>query len=266
MQRQQRAVEALTSLRGVIPINLQWTDDVYDRPEMETIATLRRDSKQVTTLPGPRKPIVPELFDALADVAAARGCRYFGFINADIVVLQAAVEMIVNGGKDAYAFSRRDFDPDTGADRDLVPNGLDLFAFDVTWWRANRQRFRSYILSEWCYDCVIGALLMCYGDGLILNREGEIRHPMHGHSGGSRLAVYNAYLAALDAPYFSLWVKYRAQLDDLRARGGSEAEELALQGDAFNYRPSLADAVWHAGRCVKARWMYRRRKSRPPTT
>ena len=262
MRRQERAITALAALRDVIPINLQWTDAAYERPEVETVATLRRDSSQVTTLPGRRRPIMPEMFDALADVAAARDCRYFGLLNADIVVLQAAVETIVRGGKDGYVFSRMDFDPSTGADRQMVLDGLDLFAFDVAWWRAQRRRFRPYILGEWCGDNVIAALLMCYGDGLILNREGEIRHAAHAHAVGSAQGLYNHYLAALDAPYFSLWVKYRWHLDEARARGASAAEELVLQRAAFNWRPSLADTVWHAARSVKARWVFRRRESR----
>src|SRR5262249_31768725 len=153
-------------------------------------------------------------FDALAAAAARAGARYFGFLNADIVVSQAAIDVIAGEPRDAYAFSRLDVEPVTGRPLALALNGLDLFVFDVAWWRRHRQRFRAYILAEWFYDCVFGALMVCHGSGLILNRRGEIRHEAHPQGAPAGLAHYNGYLAALDAPYFSLWVRYRHRLDE----------------------------------------------------
>src|SRR5881409_3742644 len=122
MRRQQAAIDAVTSLAGVTPINLQRRDEVCERAEMETVAVLRHDSRSVLGLPVRRKPIVRELFDALADVAAARGCRSFAFYNADIVISQAAVDTIAHGGKQTYAFSRMDVDAESRRDLGLVPN------------------------------------------------------------------------------------------------------------------------------------------------
>jgi hypothetical protein len=101
--------------------------------------------------------------------------------------------------------------------------------------------------------------MACHGDGLILNREGEIRHEAHPQALSGPLAHYNGYLAALDAPYFSLWVRYRRRLDELRERGASEADERALQREIFVWRPSWPAMLVHAGRQVRARWRYRRR-------
>ena len=171
MRRQDQVIEALLRLRGVDLVNLQWIDEPYDRPEIETLAVLRRDSRSIAQLPVRRKPIMPELFDALAAAAAARGARYFGFLNADILVAQAAIDVITREQRDAYAFSRLEVEPGTGEPLGLVLNGLDLFVFDVSWWRRERHRFRPYILAEWFYDCVFGALIACHGNGLILNRD-----------------------------------------------------------------------------------------------
>jgi hypothetical protein len=261
MRRQQQALDALGRLRGVIPINVQWVDEVHERTGVETIATLTQDSRTVTGLPAGRKPIMPELFDALASVAVARGVRYFGFFNADIVILQAAIDAVLRGGKEAYAFSRMDVDPESGREVGLVPNGLDLFVFSVEFWRRERARFRPYILGEWFYDCVFGALIVCHGHGEILNREGEIRHEAHPHAPQGGLSVYNGYLAALDAEYFSMWVRYRARLDALRARGASADEQLALQREVFVRRRSVASAVVQAGRSAKAFLHYRRKRA-----
>jgi hypothetical protein len=258
MRRQQAAIDAVTALKGAVPVNVQWIDEVCARKEMETMAVLRHDSRAVTGLPLRRKPIMTEVFDALAGAAAERGCRYFAFYNADIVITQAAIDAIAGGGRQSYAFSRMDFDGESRRDLGLVPNGIDLFAFDAGWWRAERHRFRDYILGEWFCDPVYAALMVRYGDGVILNRRGEIRHEAHEHRPPSGAAAeYNGYLAALDSPYFSMWARYRARLDELRSAGASEADELALQREAFARPMTVGAAAYHAGRCIRAFLRYR---------
>ena len=83
---------------------------------------------------------------------------------------------------------------------------------------------------------------------------------------GSALQMYNGYLAALDAPYFSLWVKYRAAQDAAVARGASAAEELALQRTLFVWRPTIVDAARHVARYIKARWVFYQKESRWPSS
>jgi len=258
MARQTRAVEALVALRNVIPLNVQWADAPYEWSGLETIAVLRQDSATVTGLPmRRRKPIMPELFDALADAAAARGCPAFGFLNADIIVSQAAVDLVARENNDGCMFSRMDVDAATGADRGIMLNGLDLFVFAVAWWRRERRRFRPYILGEWFYDPVFAAILMSHGRGTIANRNGDIRHAMHQHAPHGPLSHYNGYLAAIDAAYFSLWAQYRSRLDALRARDASAEEERALQRDVFRWQPSLVKRAVQAGRSAKAWLRYR---------
>jgi len=259
MRRQDEAADALVQLRGARAVNVQWVDEACERPGFETLRVLRQDSRSITGLPVRRKPIMPELFDALAAAAARQGSRYFGFLNADIIVSQAAIDIVMREGRDAYAFSRLDIEPGTGRGIGLVLDGLDLFVFDASWWRRHRRRFRPYILAEWFYDCVFGALIACHGNGLILNRDGEIRHEAHPQPPPGGLAHYNGFLAALDAPYFSLWVQYRDRLERLRTAGASEADERALQREVFVWKPSYASTVRHLGRQLRARWRYRRR-------
>src|SRR5216110_2736024 len=107
-RRQQRARDALVALAGVHRVNLQFTDEAY-RPEgFETRAVLRADSRTVTGGGRVRKPIVREMFEALAAAAAANGDRYFAYLNADIEVSPAAIARIVDGRRDGYAFCRMD--------------------------------------------------------------------------------------------------------------------------------------------------------------
>ena len=262
MRRQQQAAEALVALRDVAAVNLQWRpgagDDVCECPGVETLAVLTQEARRVSGLPGRCKPIVPEMLDALADAAAARGIRYFALFNGDIAVTERAIDRILSDGRQTYAFSRMNLD-ERGRTIGLTLQGIDMLAYDVEWWRANRARFRPYILGEPCFDVVFTAIMMCHGDGIICNRDGEIRHEDHANHPFGPHADYNHYLAALDAPYFSLWVKYWYALVRARERGASEAEEQALLRTSFVWRPTVAAALWHAGRCARARWRYRRR-------
>jgi hypothetical protein len=263
-RRQSRALDALQSLSGVIAIDLQWHDMPSERPKIRTVAALRRDSTTVTGRAGRVKPIASDVLDALAAIAEREGCRYFAYVNSDIIVTPAAVALVIGGGHQAYAFSRMDYDS-TGRDLGLILTGFDAFAFDVAWWRANRHRFRPYILGEPCWDNVYASLLMCHGKGMLVNREGAIRHEMHPTAWGQGVfSEYNGFLAVLDARYFTLWATYHAKLVDARARHASDAEELAIAASVFVWRRSPALALRQAVRNVRAHMQYRRRRARWP--
>jgi hypothetical protein len=264
-RRQANSARSMIALDGVELVNVQWRDEAVDCNGFETLRVLALDQRGTAHAPGPRKPVISEVFDALATEAARRGCRYFAFVNNDITVLPAAVDAVVQSGRETYVFSRMDFHRDTGQDAGIVIGGLDLFAMDVRWWSRHRARFRPYILGEWFYDCVFAAILMTYGDGLVFNRHGEIRHEIHKTNpqmtGPS--ARFNGYLAALDSRLFSLWVDYYRHILDARARGASEAEELAFIKSDFVWRPSALQAAKHALRCVRSRWRYTRMIGQP---
>src|ERR1044072_4816372 len=85
-RRQQRARDALAALADVHPVKLQCPDETFRPAGFETRAVLRLDSRGVTGGGRVRKPIVSEMFDALAAAAAERGDRYFAYLNADIEV------------------------------------------------------------------------------------------------------------------------------------------------------------------------------------
>jgi hypothetical protein len=264
MRRQSRALDALESLPDVIAIDLQWHEVPSPRPGIRTVAALRRDSTTITGRAGRVKPIASDVLDALAAVAEREGCRYFAYVNSDIIVSPAAVALVAAGEHEAYAFSRMDYDA-AGRDTGLVLTGCDAFAFDVAWWRANRHRFRPYILGEPCWDNVYTSVLMCHGNGRLVNRDGAIRHEMHATAwGAGAFSEYNGFLAVLDARYFTLWVNYHARLVEARARGASEAEERAIAASAFAWRRSPALALKQAARDVRAHVRYRRQRARWP--
>src|SRR3954471_20468544 len=162
-RRQQHARDALAALQGVHRVNLQFTDETFRPDGFETRAVLRLDSRRVTGGGRVRKPIVSEMFDALAAAAAERGDRYFAYLNADIEVAPPAVARILDGGRDAYAFCRIDLAPGTREAGDVLLLGLDLFAVDVDWWRRERRRFRPYIAGEALWDNVYAAVMASHG-------------------------------------------------------------------------------------------------------
>lgn len=264
-RRQSSALETWRRLDGVRLANLGWPGDVLEVDGFATHPVLRHDSRTVTGRPGPRKPIVGEAFDRLAEIAAAEGCRWFAYANSDIAWTQGAVDAVVRGGRQVYAFSRGDVHPETGRVMEMVAAGVDAFVVDVAWWGANRRRFRPYIGGEPIWDNVYTAILLRHGDGVLLNREPLVRHERHpaGEWTRSPFAPYLGYLAALDSLYFTRWAVYHDRLLEMRARGASLDEEEALQRDVFRGRISPAARLKHVGRALRARvrWMAQRRRA-----
>lgn len=264
-RRQQNALRALGSLQNVVRINLQFHDRAQLCPAegFETCPVLQQDSQTLSGRMGLRKPIVSEMFQRLAEQAQQKGCRYFGFVNSDIVVGPEAIELAL-GGKQATIFSRLDFDGATGRSLGMLIYGTDLFIVDARWWLSKRRLFRPYIVGESCWDNVYAAQLLCHADALLLNRRPLIWHEQHEAVWrDSPFAGYNHFLAALDAPYFSLWAGYIHHLTDLRARNAGEDEELRWQRQAFRWRPTLRSRLVQACRSAKAqsRFLMQRWKS-----
>lgn len=253
LQRQARALEALQRLERAEPVNVQWRGDAFEVDGIRTLAVLERSSRTVTGRPGPLKPPVSEMVDPLVADADARGLDCICLVNADIVVTQAAVDRILDDGCEGYAFSRLDVDGPSGQGLGIQVHGVDAFAVTCGWWRANRWRFRDYILGESTWDNVYTAILLAHGRAQIENREGLIRHERHDSAWQqSPFAEYTRLLAARDAPYFSLWCRYVDRLATLRAAGGSPDEERALAREVFRWEPGpLARAV-QAGRSLKS--------------
>ncbi|HEX9938150.1 MAG TPA: hypothetical protein VGB15_13540 [Longimicrobium sp.] len=262
--RQARALERWRGLRGVALANLQWADDVFALDGFETHPVLREDSRTASGRSGPRKPIVCEAFDRLAEIAAARGCRWFAYSNSDVEWTQAAVDAVLGGGREVYALSRGDVDPATGRVVEMVTAGVDGFVAEVRWWGAHRHRFRPYIGGEPIWDNVYTALLLSHGDGVLLNREPLLLHQRHpaGDWRGSPFAAYLHYLAGLDRPYFSRWAAYHYELEAMRARAASEEEEMALQRRVFGGGFGPGERVVQAARALRSRWRWMRQRKR----
>src|SRR5262245_18962668 len=261
-RRQSLAMDAFGALQCVEVVDLQWEPTPPWRPWIRTICDLRVDSRGISGCDGRRKPITTDVMRALADLAERGGHRYFMVTNADIPVTQTAIDLIEKSRRETYAFSRLDVDRETGRELEPTLSGLDAFAFEVGWWRANRHRFRPYIIGEGCWDVVYAAIAMCHSDGMIAC-AGEIRHERHETEWGQGpFADYNGYLAAVDNRYFSIWCDYTAQLMEGRARGASADDERALARRVFVWTPSAAAAVKQIGRSVRARLAYDRKRAR----
>ena len=253
-RRQAQAMDALGRLEGVDAVDLQWAPTPPWRPWIRTVCDLRQDSRTVSGCGGRQKPVVSDITRALSTIAGQRGYQYF-------IVTPAALDVIRSSGKEAYAFSRRDIGRD-GRALDVTLSGLDAFAFDLQWWRAHQHRFRPYIMGEGCWDVVYAPVMMCHADALLVT-GGEIRHERHPMVWlNSAFADYNGYLAALDSRYFSLWCAYYAKLMEGRVRGASPEEERELARRTFVWRRSAPAALWQAGRSVKARINYARKRAR----
>lgn len=227
---------------------------------------LERSSRTVSGRAGPLKPIVTEIVDALVAHADARDIDRVLLANADILVGQAAVDLMLDDALDGCAFSRMDIDGPEGRAVGVQVHGVDAFAVTCGWWRANRARLRDYILGESTWDNVFAAILLTHGRAAIENREGLIRHERHDSAWRqSPLADYTRLLAARDAPYFTLWCRYVDRLLALRARGASLDDERALAREVFRWEPGALTRVVQTGRSVKAAlryaWVSRRSRS-----
>jgi hypothetical protein len=272
MRRQRSAMAALPQLPGVQAVNVQFQKEPWAAlPDIETMPALLRDSVTAAGAGRRRKPLTRELFDVLARVAAARGHRYFAYVNSDILILPAALQAIEREVRQTYAISRHDVDHFNGdeADGTLLTAGIDMFVVSVEWWRRHCRRFRLYVIGDACWDNVYTAVMMCHSDGIVLNRERLILHERHGavwHDATST-ARYNGFLAALDARYFSLWCQYWDRLEEARAQGVSAAGQRALRDEVFVWRRSATAALRQSVRNARARLQFRRlRACLPPAS
>jgi len=253
-RRQQRAQRAIRALADVRPINVQFADERLAADGFEMRPVLTADSRTVTGAAGLRKPIVSEMFDALAAAARAHGCRYFVYLNGDIEVTAAALDRVRAGGLDGYAFCRVDLDPRTRAETGVERYGIDMFAIDAGWWTRERRRFRPYIAGEACWDNVYAAIVCAHGRGDIVDQDPAIYHEQHDRAwGGGIFAHYNGYLAALDAEYFAQWTRFVARREAAADRAARDAVIAEVFGPPS--RSPFARAR-HAARSARARWRY----------
>jgi hypothetical protein len=234
-QREAAAQASLTALvraGAAACVTLAFADESLPDGSFETLHVLERDAPSAAGVDGPRKPIVDEMIDALTVEAARRGIPRIGIVNGDIVVLPGAVERDLASGVPAAAFARTD--TGDGQPEASLLYGLDMFTFDVAFWKRERHRFRAYIFGDAIWDNVYGALVASHG-GVLFTGERLIlheRHPAAWH--GSPFAAYLQRLAARDSSYFSAWCAFVEGAKALRATGGTMEDERALQRQVFH--------------------------------
>lgn len=253
-RRNANAIAALNALRDVDIVNVQFRDRPHEHPGLETLAELPRDSNVLTGRRGPRKPVMVDLFDALAREASARARPYFCFTNTDIVISQPAIDWIRDGGKDAYMFSRRNFDGTSGAPTTIEFAGYDVYAIRPDWWFRHRHRFRPYIAGEGIWDEVYTTIIMCHAGAAIENRLSLVRHEAHPMVTvpSKEFGRYIQMLSAFDAAYFSIWCRYYVGVRAMREARASAEEEAAFARDVFVWRPGAADRAVQVARNAKA--------------
>ena len=252
LRRQRAGVDSLVALGVEDVVNVQFADGAHVFGGLETLEILRLDSNGVTGRRGPRKPIVPEVFDALAAEAERRGCGHFCFANGDIIVRPEAIAAMLASPHDAWVFSRQDFDRGTGEPTKMEIAGTDVFAFTLPWWRAHRRLFRAYILGEGGWDNIYTAVAMCHAHAHLENRRPLVWHESHpGPMPSSHYGQYIRRLAALDAGYFSLWCRYWDGLVRLRAAGGSRPTRWRSRATSSSGSPP-GQRARQVGRSLKA--------------
>jgi len=255
--RQERARAVIRGLTGVIPVNLQFTDETFAPEGFRTLPVLRQDSHTVAGGTGARMPVVREMLDRLADVAREHGCRHFMFHNSDIRVMQGAVDLAGSGEFDAVAFCRADLDAETGAPAGMMVIGVDAVAFDLDWWTRHQRHFRPYLSGPY-WDNVYSAVICSRGRGTIVTDRALIHHEQHpaSWSAAGANAEYNGFLAALDAPYFTRWMHFVTAVQEARAAGGPY-DTAAIVAKVFS-GPLLSPSgrARHAARHLVARLRY----------
>jgi hypothetical protein len=227
----QASLHSLSNCGAAVCVNLGFAGEASTTAILPTLPILTHDARTVTGVQGARKPVVSEMIDALAAEAGRRGLTRIGIVNGDIVVTASALARDAECNAPCAAFSRTDLG---GGEPEVnLLYGVDMFTFDVAFWRRERRRFRPYLLGEPVWDNVYGAIVACHG-GTLFNRERLILHQRH--LSASESSVYRSYvqrLAARDSSYFTLWCAYVERAAALRARGGRAQEEYALQRTTF---------------------------------
>jgi hypothetical protein len=243
----QASLKALIDLGLADAVNLLFTDERPMTGASRPLPRLALDAPGVAGRPGPRKPIVSEMLDVLADEAVRRGIPRIGLVNGDIVVTPAAIDRVLSATAPFVAISRTDVG--AGQPESLMIYGVDLVVVDTAFWGRARRLFRPYILGEQAWDNVYTSIGLCHG-GVLLNRERLILHERHETATPVRpFARYVHQLATRDRAYFTRWCTYIGRLLTLEAGGGAK-EALALQRSVF-VPPSavengldLARAAW----------------------
>lgn len=257
--RQHAALATWKAWERCQPVQLNFVDEKYPL-EIEGFCSrsvLRQDSGQICRRAGPRKPVIREILDALAEESEKTGAPWIGYANADIQFRPKVWTLLEECSEEVILISRTECE--AGKPMEILTYGVDVLFFRVAWWKTHRHLFRDYLIGEGCWDVVYTSLALRHGRGRLWNREPLVWHERHApiwHE--SPFAFYNWYLAALDSPAFSRWCDYHEALLEGRKRETSEAEELALQQYFFHRGVTFLQRGYHVLRCLRSYFRYRR--------
>jgi glycosyltransferase involved in cell wall biosynthesis len=260
--RQESFARQLRACQVAELVNVQFVrPDLQQRiADVETLDVLVQDSVSITGRDGPPKPVVSEIFDALADRAVMRRVRYFMYVNADVEVRREAILEIVDGARDAYVFARTECE--AGQPWRLLRNGIDAFVFDARWWKCNRNRFRAYLLGEPTWDNVYAAIALSHSDGALIANVGLLCHETHEIAWRhSPFAEYQRLLAALDARYFTKWCEYYSRIRNLDEGAFGTAGPRAAD-QTFGAQETFRQQLVQSARAAKAYARYAFRSDR----
>jgi hypothetical protein len=169
---------------------------------------LPRASPDVSGIARPVKPLVRDVFDALAAAAQAHGAEFFIYANADIEIPPAALAGVDWESLDAVIFSRAD----TNAAREVLrieQGGQDVFAARATWWQQHRDRFGEFVIGEGAWDNIYAAILLSHARTRLLNGTPRVFHLDHRtHWKNSPLVPYISLLTAHHWDYLRAWLRY----------------------------------------------------------
>jgi len=262
-QRMQRALASWTELSEVDLVNLQFADcsTPCTNEGFETHPVLRRDSCMVTGVRGPRKPLVSELLTRLCQLAEARGCEYFGFSNADILISQAAVDRVLSGGRSGAIYSRMDIDAEHGQPLGEFFSGQDTILLKTAVYRRHRRVLRPYVIGEMPWDVIYTSYFLSHTDVELVNRGADCRHVWHETIWcDSPFAPHAWRLAHLDWTYFARWYQYYEAAKLIRAAGRGEEEEARVRRSVFGAPLRLAERLKNGYRTLRYGGLFARER------
>jgi hypothetical protein len=257
--RMRRALDSWTALPGVRLINLQFAGDPapVTYPGFETHPVLRQDSRTVSGVDGPRKPIVSELLECLVERAVADGLPYAGFSNADIVVTPSAIERVARGTDEVVIFSRMGLDPETGAAVGEYVSGQDTLFVTPAAFRRLRPRLRPYVVGEMPWDIIYTSIFLTHARAALVNRGDDCRHVDHDIIWlDSPFAPHAWRLAYMDWTYFARWYRYSFPAVEMRRAGAPAAEEDELRDRVFGPL-TVRERAATAYRVLRDVWQHR---------
>jgi hypothetical protein len=174
--REKMCVESLHKVAKLFPnnvelINLSFKDEPY--ATLHGFKNLHCLNQIPTNITNKKIPFVNEIFDNLSALEA----DYFLFINNDIIISDRYIKTILsNTTYDCFPASKLHFIKlDSLQDKKSIPeslsvHGFDGFAIKSSWWKENKDKFKSMLLSRAYWDTYFYSKCHLYGKSLTLNK------------------------------------------------------------------------------------------------